>query len=530
MFAESSVVADHKRVFTSPLPAPAVEPPPVTAALRHAASDPRCLAIVDGLTSERLSRGELASRSASVAAGLTESGVGRGDLVAFSLPNSAWWPVLALGVWRAGAALLPLSPLWTLDEIARVLARAQPRVVLDHESQVAAFATLAARDGRDPYAEPQLASTDLAAVLFSSGTGGLPKGVRLTHGNLAAGAAQLEQAFGCAGAFGAGSVALAGAPFFHAMGLKLALCTPLTAGAQLVTMPQADADRTLELAERHHVTHATLRPPVLAEIATGKHAERRGTSRLELVLTGGAHLPASVARRAGERLGCVVRQGYGMTEALISGPMGRVSDPATAGWLGAGTEARLVDPATGLDVPEGEPGELWVRGPQVSDGYHEEPEATAEAITPDGWLRTGDLVSIREDGQLVVEDRPKELIKVDGSSVAPAELELVLREHPSVHDAAVVGRPDRRRGEVPVAYVILAGDATTEQLRSYVSTRVAEYKRLHEIRVAEELPRLPSGKLLRRVLRDRERDRLRAPRRSVLRRRGLVGQHLGDGR
>jgi acyl-CoA synthetase (AMP-forming)/AMP-acid ligase II len=138
-------------------------------------------------------------------------------------------------------------------------------------------------------------------------------------------------------------------------------------------------------------------------------------------------------------------------------------------------------------------------------GYHDDPDATAATITADGWLRTGDLVTIRDDGQLVVQDRLKELIKVDGAQVPPAELELVLREHPSVRDAAVVGRPDAEAGEVPVAYVVLAGPATPEELAAFVAPRVAAHKRLRGVRLVDDLPRMPSGKLLRRTLRDQER-------------------------
>jgi acyl-CoA synthetase (AMP-forming)/AMP-acid ligase II len=193
---------------------------------------------------------------------------------------------------------------------------------------------------------------------------------------------------------------------------------------------------------------------------------------------------------------------------MISGPMGldRPGEPGTVGWLAAGTEARVVDPDSGRDVPPGRPGELWVRGPQVMPGYVGDPDATAATITGDGWLRTGDLVTIRDDGQLVVNDRLKELLKVDGVQVPPAELELLLREHPAVRDAAVVGRPHPRTGEVPVAYVVLAGPATPDELASFVASRVAPHKRLHDVRIVDELPRMPAGKLLRRALRDRERD------------------------
>jgi acyl-CoA synthetase (AMP-forming)/AMP-acid ligase II len=518
------------RIFRSPLPPPPTGPPPVVAALRHAASDPGRPAVVDAATGERLSRAGLAERSAALAAGLAGRGVGRGDLVAVALPNLAWWPVVAMGVWRAGAAVVPLSTRWTPEEAARVLALVRPRMAVASEPSVpllrgaaqaaggdtevvvhgtAQGATplrrlLADRAG-DPFAEPRVGAGDLAVVPFSSGTGGLPKGVRLTQGNLAASSAQVAASL----AYGPGSVALSAVPFFHVMGLGLSLCVPLSVGARIVTFPLPDTEGVLEAIAGHHVTHATVPLPMFAAIASGPRAGRHDLSRLELLATAGAHLPAAVEVRAGERLRCLARQGYGMTEAttMISGPMGpgRPGEPGTVGWLAAGTEARLVDPDSGRDLPPGRPGELWVRGPQVMAGYHDDPEATAATITADGWLRTGDLVAIRDDGQLVVQDRLKEMIKVHGAQVPPAELELVLREHPSVRDAAVVGRPHAEAGEVPVAYVVLAGPATPEELVAFAAPRVAAHKRLHGVRVVEQLPRMPSGKLLRRTLRDRER-------------------------
>jgi acyl-CoA synthetase (AMP-forming)/AMP-acid ligase II len=526
------MVTATARTFRGALPAPPLEPPPVIEALRHAAADPDGAAIVDGLTGERLSRGELAERSAGLAAGLAERGIGRGDVVALAMPNLAGWPVVALGVWRTGAALAPLNPVWGAEEMGRVLALVQPclgiasgpraaalqgaltaagiagDVMVDDETENAApLARLPVDAGQDPFAEPSLAPDDLALVPFSSGTGGLPKGVRLTNGNLSVASADVATVFASGGTFDSDSVVLAGAPFCNIMGFVLALCGPLSVGAQIVTLPIPRTDQVLEVIAAHRVTHAIVPPPIVAEIAADASAEHYDTSDLQFVASGGAHVPVAQQLRAGERLGCLVRQGYGMTEAsTISAPMGRPSDPATVGWLGAGMEARLVDPESGRDVAPGEAGELWIRGPQVMDGYFDDPDATAATITADGWLRTGDLVTIREDGQVVIEDRLKELIKVKGASVAPAELELVLRQHPSVRDAAVVGRPDAKRGEVPVAWVVLSGSATPDELVSFVRSRVAAHKRLHDVKAVDELPRMPSGKLQRRALRDRERE------------------------
>jgi acyl-CoA synthetase (AMP-forming)/AMP-acid ligase II len=383
----------------------------------------------------------------------------------------------------------------------------QLAVVGGEAAEATPIEALLARDAGDPYAEPDLGPGDLAAVPFSSGTGGLPKGVCLTHGNLAAAAEQAATAFRAADAFDERSVVLAGAPFFHSIGLALMLCAPLRVGASIVTLPRPLLEPLLELVAAYRATHIAVPPPLFDALATDPRVDEHDLSSLQLVITGGAHMQPDVEQALSERLGCLARQGYGATEATctISAPLGRPSTPATVGWLMPGTEARLVDPKTGVDADSGEPGELWVRGPQVMRGYYGMPEDTAAAITPDGWLRTGDLVAIRDDGQLEIRDRLKELIKVKGASVAPAEIELVLRQHPAVRDAGVVGIPDPERSEAPIAFVALDTSVEADELEDFVAERLAGYKRPREIVVVDDVPRSPTGKVLRGALRERAR-------------------------
>jgi acyl-CoA synthetase (AMP-forming)/AMP-acid ligase II len=516
-------------IHRSPLAAPPIEPALATVVLRHAAAEPSAIAVIDGASGATLTRGELAARSAALATALRARGIGRGDLVTLAMPNTAWWPVIALGVWRAGAAIEPISPLWTADESARVLARAVPRLAIAF-APLAPAVTEALRtaaidvelvvvgdgdgtpiealldaDPGDPYAEPALSPADLAAVPFSSGTGGLPKGVRLTHGNLTAAAAQGNVALSTGGPVDEHAVFLAIAPFFHSVGLGLVLGGALLSGARIVTLPIPKLDATLALAAAHRATHTAVPPPMFEALLTHPAVDEHDLTSLKSVVCGGAHLAHGIEDGVSRRLGCVARGGYGMTEATvtISAPLGRVSTPSTVGWLVPGTEARIVDPHTGEDVPDGEPGEAWIRGPQVMEGYHGLPEETAACLTPDGWLRTGDLVAVRDDGQLEIRDRLKELIKVSGASVAPAEIELVLRQHPAVRDAGVVGVPDPQRGEAPIAFVSLVAPATPEELRAFAAERLAGYKRPREVVVLDEVPRLPTGKLVRRALRER---------------------------
>jgi acyl-CoA synthetase (AMP-forming)/AMP-acid ligase II len=246
-------------------------------------------------------------------------------------------------------------------------------------------------------------------------------------------------------------------------------------------------------------------PPLFDALAADPAVDDHDLSSLCTIVTGGAHMHPDVEEALSARLGCMARQGYGATEATctIAAPLTRASTPATAGWLMPGTEVRLIDPETGADAEPGEPGELWVRGPQVMEGYHGLPEETAAVKSPDGWLRTGDLVAIRDDGQLEIRDRLKELIKVKGASVAPAEIELVLRQHPAVHDAGVVGIPDAERGEAPIAFVSLDAPAEPEELAEFAAARLAGYKRPRTIVVIDEVPRVATGKLMRRALRER---------------------------
>jgi acyl-CoA synthetase (AMP-forming)/AMP-acid ligase II len=498
-------------------------------ALARAAGEPAAVAIVDGTTGDTLTRGELAARSAALAAGLRARGIGHGDLVALAMPNFPWWPLAALGVWRAGAAIVPLSPLWTAPEAARVLEGLRPRLGIAFgpfaplvrgafdgagieaelfvlgDGEGAPVAELLSEPSGDPFGAPTLEPGDLAAVPFSSGTGGLPKGVRLTHGNVGAAAVTAIDALSYGGALDDRAVVLACAPFFHSLGMTLNLTGPLAAGARIVTLPVPQLDPLLALVEEHRVTHVAVPPPMVDALAGDPRIDRHDLSSLCTVATGGAHVPAESALQASARLDAVVREGYGITEAActVSGPLREASTPGTAGWLMPGMEGRLVDPETGEDLPNGGPGELLIRGPQIMEGYHGLPDETAATIDGEGWMRTGDLVAIRPDGQLEIRDRLKELIKVSGASVAPAELELVLRQHPAVRDAGVIGRPDPRHGERPVALVSLAAEAEPGELRAFVAERVAAYKQLSEVHLVEELPRLPTGKLLRRALRER---------------------------
>jgi acyl-CoA synthetase (AMP-forming)/AMP-acid ligase II len=234
--------------------------------------------------------------------------------------------------------------------------------------------------------------------------------------------------------------------------------------------------------------------------------DRYDLSSLEFVISGSAPLSAELESECAARLGRPVLQVYGLTETAPIVALSRregARTPGSVGVLVPNIEARLVDPATGTDVAAGETGELWVRGPQVMAGYLANPEATAATIDPDGWLRTGDLGTVTADGEVFVVDRVKELIKVSGFQVPPAELEALLATHPAVADVAVVGRPDEHAGERPVAFVVARGELNPGTVIEWAAARTAGYKRLADVVIVAEIPRSPAGKILRRVLRER---------------------------
>jgi len=297
-------------------------------------------------------------------------------------------------------------------------------------------------------------------------------------------------------------------PFFHIYGQTVVLNLGLSRGATIVTMPRFDLEGLLDIIEEHRVTWLHIVPPVVLAFANAPQVEGRDFSTVKMVISGAAPLDADLARRAEERIGAPIRQGYGMTElspVSHKSPIAKAAEtpPGSVGPVLPNTEMRLVDPDSGEDVAPGGEGEIWIRGPQVMVGYLGNEAATAETITEDGWLRTGDVGRIDEMGYTHIVDRLKELIKYKAYQVPPAELEAVLVSHPQVRDAGVIGVPHPEGGEAPKACVVAEDGVDPDELMDYVSERVAPYKRVREIEFVDEIPKSPSGKILRRFLRER---------------------------
>jgi len=469
----------------------------------------------------------LAARIAQVANGLRARGFGAGEVLAICAPNVPQWAGVALGAMAAGGAVTGVDALATERELATQLRDSGATILVTTPVAIelarAATAGTAVRDivvlgdadGAVPIAallgrpEPDpvvcVDDRDLALLPYSSGTTGLPKGVRISHANIVTTVRQLDRGLRVT----ARDTMLALPPFSHIMGFMVTLAMPLAAGATVVTMARFDLERMLALIARHRVSVLVVPPPVMAALARHPLVDRFDLTSLELVVSGGAPLGAELQCAVASRLPhAAVGQGWGMTETTVGATIPDRDEgtaPGSVGRVMPNTEIRVVDPVTGRDCGADEPGELWVRGPQVTGGYHNRPEATAVLIDAEGWLRTGDLGRIDAAGDVFVIDRLKELIKVAARPVAPAELEALLAEHPAVADAAVIPRPDPERGEVPVAVVALRSTVDIDELMAWVAARVAPYKRIRDVRVVDALPRGRSGKLLRRQLVEEDR-------------------------
>ncbi|PVZ13206.1 AMP-binding protein [Actinomycetospora cinnamomea] len=512
---------------------PAVDVPDVgvpTFLLDHPAAGPDATAVIDGPSGRAVTYAELRRDVARCAGGLHRRGLRPGDVLAIVAPNCPEWLVACYGAMTAGVVVSGINPLYTAEEIAgqlrdggaravvtippflplvRAAVAAQDRpveivVIGDPDGEVAFTEVLA--DGAAVALPPGLVdpATDLALLPYSSGTTGLAKGVMLTHRAMTTNVAQMHAALDVT----PDDRAMAVAPFFHAVGLSVVAGVTLRSGGTMVTLPRFDLEDYLGLIQAHRITVSVVVPPIVLAMARHPVVDRYDLSSLRLVGCGAAPLSADLQQECARRVGCPVGQGYGMTEAVATITL---FDPAvpvvpgSSGLLLGGVEARIVDPGSGTDLGVGETGELWVRGPQLMAGYLGNAGATAATIDVDGWLHTGDLARFDADGNLFVDDRLKELIKVKGLQVAPAEVEAVLRTHPAVADAAVIPVADERAGERPKAVVVAAGEVEAAELVAHVAGRVAPHKRITEVAFVDAIPVSPSGKILRRLLVAQER-------------------------
>ena len=507
----------------SPLPDVEIPDVPLTPfVFERAAEHGDTPALIDGPSGRAVSFSELHEQIRRFAGGLAARGFGKGDTLALLSPNVPEYAVAFHGTIWTGGTVTTINPVYNTEEIAYQLKDAAARFLVTVPPAAEQARKAAAETGveevfvigedsfaglldAEPMAEQaDVGSDDLAALPYSSGTTGYPKGVMLTHRNLVANLSQVHGAM----PLGPDDVVIGVLPFFHIYGMQVILNLALRAGSTIVTMPRFDLEGFLSIIQERKVTRAYVVPPIALALAKHPLVDQYDLSSLELVFSGAAPLGAELEEACAARLGCRVCQGYGMTESspVSHGvPLDGEIKPGTIGVTMPNMECRIVDVESGEDVPEGERGELWMRGPNVMKGYLNNEESTRETVDSDGWLHTGDVAIVDSDGYFSIVDRVKELIKFKGFQVAPAELEALIITHPQVADVAVIPVPDEEAGELPKAYVVKAGDVSEDDVKDFVRERVSSYKQVRLVEFVDEIPKSASGKILRRVLVDRER-------------------------
>jgi len=483
-------------------------------------------ALIDGPSGRTLTYAQLGAGVDRVAAGLAQRGFEQGDVLGLFMPNCPEFALVFHGTLAAAGVVTTVNSLCTVQDAAYQLRDARARFlvtvpqfmdraapaaqqvgieeifVLGSAPGATPFAALLETDAPAPRA-PVDPARDLAVLPYSSGTTGFPKGVMLTHRNLVANLLQTAWVHHVAEQ----DRIIAVLPFFHIYGMQVVLNLALWRGATLVTMPRFELEPFLATLQEHRITRAFVVPPLVLALAKHPTVDGYDLSSVRAMMSGAAPLDADLETACARRVGCGFIQGYGLTEAspvthANSDAPGKCK-PGTVGELLPNTECRIVDAAAGADLGPDEDGELLIRGPQVMQGYLNNPEATAATLDAEGWLHTGDIGHVDRDGYFTIVDRLKELIKYKGFQVPPAELEAVLRGHPAVADAAVVPLADRECGEVPKAFVVLRGDVSAADLMAYVAERVAPYKKIRAVEVIDAIPKSSSGKILRRILKER---------------------------
>jgi len=485
-------------------------------------------ALIDGPTGRTLSYLQLREQVNRMAVGLNRRGFRKGDVFAIFIPNVPEYAVVFLGVAAIGGVNTTVNSLYSSadlihqlnDSDARFLLtipdfldRALPATkacgieeifVLGEAEDVTPFSELLDNDGNVPAVEID-PTTDLVALPYSSGTTGLPKGVMLTHENLIS-----NMVLSCQpNPIDESDSAIGVLPFFHIYGMVLILNLSVFRGATLVTIPRFELEQFLQLVQDYKITNLNLVPPLVLAMANHPSVDNYDLSSVRMIGSGAAPLGEKLEQACASRLNCRVYQGYGLTEVAgachISPAAASKHKPGTVGPVLPNTLARIIDTETGMDLGPNQRGEVLVYGPHVTVGYLNNTKATADSIDAEGWYHTGDIGYADADGYFYIVDRIKELIKYKGYQVAPAELEALLLTHSAIADAAVIPSPDEEAGEIPKAFVVLKEEISPEEIMKFIAEAVAPYKKIRKIEVVNEIPKSASGKILRRVLVEKER-------------------------
>ena len=461
---------------------------------------------------------DLRESSARVAALLRERGVEPGDRVGIMLPNVPYFAIVYYGVLRAGATVVPMNVLLKAREVNFYLSDPEAKVLFAwHE-----FAAPAEQGANEAGAELILVKPgefeqlleryepdrdvaerddqDTAVILYTSGTTGTPKGAELTHGNLLSNVRTNLEIHD----FSADEVTFGALPLFHSFGQTCALNTTIAAGGTLTLLPRFDPGKALEILQRDRVTLFQGVPTMFAAIVHHPGADSADLSRLRACISGGASMPGEVLRAFEQMFDCTVLEGYGLSETSPVASTHTIGMERKIGSIGVPiprVEMKVVDEQNN-DLPTGEVGEIVIRGPNVMKGYWRRPDATQETIDSEGWLHTGDMARVDEDGYFFIVDRKKDMIIRGGYNVYPREIEEVLYEHPAVREAAVIGMPHPELGEEVGAVVVLKEGESVDakELQGFVKEQVAAYKYPRRIWFTDELPKGPTGKILKREI------------------------------
>jgi long-chain acyl-CoA synthetase len=456
--------------------------------------------------------------AARVAGLLKQRGVAPGDRVGIMLPNVPYFATVYYGILRAGGVVVPMNVLFKRREVGFYLAdshakqlfvwhdfaesgqagaaeaEAETEVITVAPGEFEGLLAAAPREIADASRDP----SDTAVILYTSGTTGTPKGAELTHDNMLQNC--LRGATGLVD-FCEDDVVLGALPLFHSFGQTCCMNAAIRAGACLTLMPQFDAGRALEIVERDKVTILDGVPTMFHALLNDPERDRYDVSSVRVCCSGGSAMPVEVMRGFERAFGCLILEGYGLSETSPVASFNHLDRERKPGSIGTpipGVEMRVVDDQDN-ELPRGEVGEIVIRGHNVMKGYYNRPEATAEAMRG-GWFHTGDLARVDEDGYFFIVDRKKEMIIRGGYNVYPREIEEVLYEHPAVFEAAVLGVPDVSLGEEIAACIVLrpGADASSDDIRDFVKDRVAAYKYPRHIWFADALPKGATGKVLKR--------------------------------